>query len=180
MRRWDDYKKTIQVEDEIFDLCRTGDLDRLVFLKDLGLRSGKKNSKGHSPLMLAAYHGNLNVVKFLIQHGAIVSEVNALFEIARDSRVPLVNSFGRWANAPSGQRAHDRADGAGIEPTQQKTSDETKGSRRNETPVYTQMRAGVAEDRCDNDRARKISRATQMFFADEVHRVFREVQAQPV
>ena len=55
--------------DPIYEFARSGNMD--------GLRSAvsdqnldKKNSKGHSPLMLAAYNGHFEAAKFLLQLSA--------------------------------------------------------------------------------------------------------------
>jgi len=69
MRTWDDYKKTMKIEDPIFDLARSGNLENLqsALTKDnLNLKDGK----GYSPLMLAAYNGNFEATEFLLEMGA--------------------------------------------------------------------------------------------------------------
>ena len=69
-RSWSDFRKTIHVEDVIFDYARSGDLESIQNL-DLTLeRIDKKNTQGYSPLMLAAYNGNLEVARYLITKGA--------------------------------------------------------------------------------------------------------------
>ncbi|HVT04330.1 MAG TPA: ankyrin repeat domain-containing protein [Thermoanaerobaculia bacterium] len=70
MRTWTDFKKTMRAEDVIFSLARSGDLDSLRELELDAGRIDEKNEKGYSPLMLAAYNGNLEIARFLLSNGA--------------------------------------------------------------------------------------------------------------
>ena len=70
MKAWQDYKQTIRVEAPQFQYARAG---ALVALRALNLSRADidaKNVKGYSPLMLAAYHGRAEVVRYLLTRGA--------------------------------------------------------------------------------------------------------------
>ena len=76
MRSWSDYSKTIQVEPPVFEAARGGNLDGLLgYLRRNGDPQAK-NHKGHSLLMLAAYHGHLALVDALIEAGADVNSID--------------------------------------------------------------------------------------------------------
>jgi ankyrin repeat protein len=75
MSQWDQYKKTMQAELHLFDLARSGDLVGLsknISTENINL----KNEKGHSVLMLAAYNGHAQLVKFLLSYGADPNSVD--------------------------------------------------------------------------------------------------------
>ena len=57
MRAWEDYKQTFRNEDAMSALARQGDAQELLRLIAAGESVNAKDHKGHSPLMLAAYHG---------------------------------------------------------------------------------------------------------------------------
>jgi ankyrin repeat protein len=69
-KAWDDYKKTMAFEPEVFEFARTGDrralLDALPLFGDLE----RKNARGYSLLMLAAYHGHADAAEALLDLGA--------------------------------------------------------------------------------------------------------------
>lgn len=70
MRSWHDYKNTMQTEAPQFQYVRDGALD---VLQALGLTRADidaKNHKGYSALMLAAYHGRVEVARYLLKCGA--------------------------------------------------------------------------------------------------------------
>ncbi len=70
MRTWTDFKKTMREEDSIFEFARSGDLDSLRQLELTAERINARNTKGYSALMLAAYNGNVEVARFLLDRGA--------------------------------------------------------------------------------------------------------------
>jgi ankyrin repeat protein len=56
---------------DLFDIARNGDADELKAYNELYPNSlNKENDQGYTPLMLAAYHGNINAATFLVHHGA--------------------------------------------------------------------------------------------------------------
>lgn len=69
MRTWDDFKKTMRVEEDLHAYARTGNVNglRAVVSHDSVDRA---DHKGYSPLMLAAYHGHVEAVRFLLRAGA--------------------------------------------------------------------------------------------------------------
>src|SRR5580658_8631174 len=77
MRSWSNYSKTIQAEPLVFEAARKADLETLsVYLRGGG-DPQVKNHKGHSLLMLAAYHGHEKLVELLIE---AMADVNSLDE----------------------------------------------------------------------------------------------------
>lgn len=76
MRSWQDYKTTMDEELPQFIWAREG---RLIALKSLELDPeliNRKNHKGHSALMLAAYNGHVEATEWLISHGADVNSID--------------------------------------------------------------------------------------------------------
>lgn len=73
---WKDFQRSMSSEDFCFDLARRGDLeglsDRLSKFGDLE----RKNQRGYTLLMLAAYNGREEVVRFLLSHGADVNSTD--------------------------------------------------------------------------------------------------------
>lgn len=61
---------------KLWDACQTGDFAQfqsaLPFIDEINLR----NSQGWCALVIAAYHGHLDIVKALIQHGAQINSTN--------------------------------------------------------------------------------------------------------
>jgi len=56
---------------DVFDLARSGDADELeAYNKEYPSNLNKENDQGYTPLMLAAYHGNVEAATYLVQHGA--------------------------------------------------------------------------------------------------------------
>ena len=72
MRKWKDYKETINLSEDIFALARSGNINRLRRFIEItrGLDINEKNHKGYSPLMIAVYRGNLDAAKLLLGKGA--------------------------------------------------------------------------------------------------------------
>ncbi len=76
MRSWQEYKNTMTEELPQFIWAREGNLIGLKSLElDLELIN-RKNFKGHSALMLAAYNGHEDVVEWLISQGADVISID--------------------------------------------------------------------------------------------------------
>ncbi|HZZ50782.1 MAG TPA: ankyrin repeat domain-containing protein [Pseudonocardia sp.] len=57
-------------------MAREGDRDRLVAYLDAGVPVNLTNDKGDTLLMLAAYHGHLELVTALVERGADVNRLN--------------------------------------------------------------------------------------------------------
>ena len=72
MRTWEDYKGTINNSEDLFSLSRNGDFTAVgEFLNSHpGIDIDQQNHKGHSPLMLAVYHGNQEVSEMFLKNGA--------------------------------------------------------------------------------------------------------------
>ncbi|MBM9579756.1 ankyrin repeat domain-containing protein [Leptospira sp. 201903070] len=73
---WEEFRKSMNSEDPCFDLSRKGNLvalsSRLQTFGDLE----RKNQKGYTLLMLAAYSGREKTVRFLISKGANVNSTD--------------------------------------------------------------------------------------------------------
>jgi ankyrin repeat protein len=71
MRTWQDYKKTMQPEDELYRAARAGDLDGLRRCLAAGPDAVRRTDhQGYSALTLAAYHGHAGAVRLLLAAGA--------------------------------------------------------------------------------------------------------------
>ena len=70
MRKWSDYKTTMAQLDNIWTATKEEDLIRVAQFLVGGENIDAKDSRGYSPLMLAAYGGSLEVVSFLLDRGA--------------------------------------------------------------------------------------------------------------
>jgi ankyrin repeat protein len=56
---------------DIFDLARSGDADELeAYNLEYPNNLNKENDQGYTPLMLAAYQGNVDAATYLVDHGA--------------------------------------------------------------------------------------------------------------
>lgn len=73
MATWEEYKKTIAGECDIFEAARMGDAPSLYEFLQNGGDVNLKNHNGHSLLMLAAYNGSEEACRILIQAGADVN-----------------------------------------------------------------------------------------------------------
>jgi len=62
--------QALALAQEVFQLVRGGDTDRLRRLLDLGLPPNMCNDKGDSLLMLASYHGHAGTSALLLEKGA--------------------------------------------------------------------------------------------------------------
>ena len=81
--KWNNYKQTMKKDIDIFDIARVGDVVHLKEILTILNRNhdalaidawiNSKNSKGHSPLMLAIYNNNLEIAEYLITQGADVN-----------------------------------------------------------------------------------------------------------
>ncbi len=65
MRTWEDSKRSLFVEDPIFEFAKNGNVAGIKKTVNV-VNLDTKDKKGYSPLMLAAYHGHLEAVKLLI------------------------------------------------------------------------------------------------------------------
>jgi ankyrin repeat protein len=56
---------------DIFDVARNGNADELkAYNESYPNNLNKENDQGYTPLMLAAYNGNIETATYLVQHGA--------------------------------------------------------------------------------------------------------------
>ncbi|EFX01119.1 ankyrin-like protein [Grosmannia clavigera kw1407] len=60
----------------MYDGARTGDLALFTQSLPAGLPANLTNEKGDTLLMLAAYHGHVDLVRLLLQHGADPNRLN--------------------------------------------------------------------------------------------------------
>lgn len=69
MRTWDEYKQTMRAEEDLHVFARAGNVEGLgaVLLEE---SIDRPDPKGYSALMLAAYHGHADAVRFLLGAGA--------------------------------------------------------------------------------------------------------------
>lgn len=70
MKTWQDYRRTMRAEAPLFDYARDAALDALRAVDWAKTDIDAKNHKGYSALMLAAYHGHVDVARYLLQRGA--------------------------------------------------------------------------------------------------------------
>jgi len=65
MRNWNYTKRLLLDEDPLFAYCRRGDIDGIKKTVNI-LNLDKKDEKGYSPLMLAAYYGHYEACEILL------------------------------------------------------------------------------------------------------------------
>lgn len=119
MRSWNDYKGTMADELPQFIWAREGRLTALKSLEFDGPLINRKNHKGHSALMLAAYNGFEDATAFLISQGADVDSIDEsgnsiLMGVAFKGHLSILNMLlAAGADAeyrnPKGQNALDYA-----------------------------------------------------------------------
>jgi hypothetical protein len=68
--------EAIQLATKLFNLARAGDTPALSQYLSAGIPANLTNHKGDTLLMLAAYHGNIETVRVLIEKGADVDAIN--------------------------------------------------------------------------------------------------------
>ncbi len=73
MSSWDEYKKTMKLENPLFQYAREGNSIQIQNLLPSISDINEKEAKGYSALMLAAYNGHLEASKILIEYGADVN-----------------------------------------------------------------------------------------------------------
>lgn len=72
MRTWNQYKSTFGSPEALHEAARSGDVVGIARLTNTMQDIDEKNAKGYSPLMLAAYNGQLQATRYLIAIGADV------------------------------------------------------------------------------------------------------------
>lgn len=70
MRDWNGYKETFNLSEDIFQLARSGDVQRLGEFLDSNPDINQKNHEGYSPLMISVYNGNSEASALLLERGA--------------------------------------------------------------------------------------------------------------
>lgn len=68
--------EAIALAHQLLDDARTGTLDHLVAYLDMGVTADLTGPDGNTLIMLAAYHGQTDVVATLIERGANVNALN--------------------------------------------------------------------------------------------------------
>ena len=68
--------EAIELATKLFDFARSGDTPSLSQYLSAGIPANLTNHKGDTLLMLAAYHGNVDTVRVLIEKGADVDAIN--------------------------------------------------------------------------------------------------------
>ncbi|GAB7329054.1 hypothetical protein MBLNU13_g00896t1 [Cladosporium sp. NU13] len=68
--------EAIELATKLFDFARAGDTPALSQYLSAGIPANLTNHKGDTLLMLAAYHGNVETVRVLIEKGADVDAIN--------------------------------------------------------------------------------------------------------
>jgi ankyrin repeat protein len=66
----------VELAHQLFDLARTGHVQRLLAYVDAGVPADLTDASGNTLLMLAAYHGHADVVDGLATRGADVDQLN--------------------------------------------------------------------------------------------------------
>lgn len=69
MKHWKKYRELIIAEDPIFLYSRRGDVEGISQTVNV-VNLDKRDPKGYSPLMLAAYHGHFEAVQLFLSLGA--------------------------------------------------------------------------------------------------------------
>ncbi|MBM9502092.1 ankyrin repeat domain-containing protein [Leptospira sp. 201903071] len=72
-KAWEEFRKSISSENPCFDLSRKGNLQELSSRLQTFGNLETRNQKGYTLLMLAAYNGREETVRFLISQGADVN-----------------------------------------------------------------------------------------------------------
>lgn len=71
MPSYDDYLSSSQKRSSLYFLAKIGDVKAVDELLQKGQHDiNERDFKGYSPLMYAAYHGHVELVRFLLQNGA--------------------------------------------------------------------------------------------------------------
>lgn len=68
--------EALELATKLFDFARAGETPALSQYLSAGIPANLTNHKGDSLLMLAAYHGNAETVRVLIEKGADVNAIN--------------------------------------------------------------------------------------------------------
>lgn len=68
--KWDSYKQTMLAPANLWSAAKANDTATLARLLDAGVDIDATDTRGHSPLMLAAYSGSVEAVELLLQRGA--------------------------------------------------------------------------------------------------------------
>jgi ankyrin repeat protein len=68
--------QALELASKLFDFARAGDTPSLLQYLSAGIPANLTNHKGDTLLMLAAYHGNAETVRALIEKGADVNAIN--------------------------------------------------------------------------------------------------------
>lgn len=76
MSTWSEYRKTIEGEKPVFAMTKEGNLVGLISHLWEVADIDETDLKGNSLLMLAAYHGHLGLVRFLINQDADVNFID--------------------------------------------------------------------------------------------------------
>lgn len=76
MATWSEYRKTIEGEKPVFSMTKEGNLVGLISHLWEVSYIDETDHKGNTLLMLAAYHGHINLVRFLINQDANVNFVD--------------------------------------------------------------------------------------------------------
>ncbi len=134
MPTWDEYKKTMTVEDSIFEAAKKGDFLTLSDYLKKGGEVEARDSRGSTPLMLAAYYDQLEVSEILISAGADVNACDqhgntVLMGVAFKGHVRIVelllqNSADPHLYNPHGMKALDFAKAFGRKDVVEILSDE--------------------------------------------------------
>ncbi|PLW17364.1 hypothetical protein PCANC_04916 [Puccinia coronata f. sp. avenae] len=69
-------EETLAFAERMFDAARTGDLPLLTAAIEAGLPVELTNASGNNLLILAAYHGKAELVRFLLSRGAQPDRLN--------------------------------------------------------------------------------------------------------
>lgn len=76
MPTWEEFKRTMVMEPQIFEEARMGNCEALRQYLAFGGDIEIRNHKGHTLLMLTAYHDQEHASELLIEHGADVNSMD--------------------------------------------------------------------------------------------------------
>ncbi len=77
MGQYEDYQQTMSTKPTMWRAAKAGDVKTLTSLAGDLSEINKKDEKGYSPLMYAAYYGHISAAQYLIDQGASVHSTDA-------------------------------------------------------------------------------------------------------
>ncbi len=88
-------EQTLEFANQVIDLARQGDTERLANLLSQGLPANLRNHKGDSLLMLASYYGHHDTAAVLLEHAP--TRTCATMQARHRWPAPLSRAIWRWS-----------------------------------------------------------------------------------